>query len=429
MLALAPVLAGLIFRTYTWGVSPRWFEVVRQLDLFYAAIELATVMAARRRGFSYATTLKRLPVDSRVALLLFLATFWIGSVFVAAPMAYSFVRAALWPIHLLFGAAVCYLGGRADAAAVRRFVRLLTLGYIVYLPLLAGHFLTAPRPSLMPGGEIIWTSALPGYLSVRHFGIELGAVLTLLIGALWRDPDALGRRWLACTAVLLIGGAACWSGTRATMFGVGGAALITLVGRRNAPRAGSAALVLAALLLGGSIAQLILPPNDSFGFRLAPPASAAGGYSSGRLDLWLAALRLFADRPLTGWGEGSALWLISWNGTSFAHPHNMPIQMLESWGAPAALAAFYLIARAWHGMQRGARHTPDLLPVLMAFDAMLIMSLVDGVFFHARLMMMVVTLGAIALSTVTDRAGSPLAVPGARRWRGSPTSRDAQGTS
>lgn len=27
------------------------------------------------------------------------------------------------------------------------------------------------------------------------------------------------------------------------------------------------------------------------------------------------------------------------------HPHNMPIQMLQSWGLPAALAAFYLIAR------------------------------------------------------------------------------------
>ncbi|WP_277980477.1 O-antigen ligase family protein [Sphingomonas phyllosphaerae] len=397
LFALLPLAAGLVFRTYTWGVSPRWFEAVRQLDLFYAAIEVAVIMFARHRGLSYGLALQRLPRDTRYVVIGFLATFWLGSAFVAGPVAYSMTRAMLWPIHILFGAALYHLRGASDAAAVRRFVLLLTLGYVAYFPMLALHFLTAPEPSTVPGGAIIWTSALPGYLSVRHFGIETGATLALLIGALWRDPAALHRRWLGFAAILLIGGAACWSGTRAAMFGVAGAIIITIVGRRIPPRTATVVIVIAALTLGGAVAQLIVPPNVSFGFRVAPPAYAAGGYTSGRVDLWIASLRLFLERPLTGWGEGSALWLITWNDVSFAHPHNTPLQMLESWGLPATLAALYLMARSWYALQHRGRGRSELLPILMAVDALLIMSLVDGVFFHARLVMMVAVMVVMGL--------------------------------
>ena len=74
----------------------------------------------------------------------------------------------------------------------------------------------------------------------------------------------------------------------------------------------------------------------------------------------------------------------------------MPLQMLQSWGAPAALAAFYLIARLWSAMQQRVAGNDWLLPIAMAFDALLIMSLVDGVFYHARLVMLVALMNAVA---------------------------------
>ena len=69
--------------------------------------------------------------------------------------------------------------------------------------------------------------------------------------------------------------------------------------------------------------------------------------------------------------------------------------LLESWGAPAACAVFYLIGRLWFALQRRGAQNGWMLPLQMAFDTLLIMSLVDGVFYHARLVM----LGALVVAT------------------------------
>ncbi len=396
LFAVLPLAAGLVFRTYQYEVTPLWFELVRQLDLFFMLVEIAVIVWARRGGFAYGAALRALPKDVRWAVILFLATFWIGSVFVTNFTPYSIVRASLWPMHLLFGAALWHLGGRADAPTVRRVVLLLLAGYLAYLPLLAGYLLSAPDPATLPLGKVIWTSALPGYPSVRTFGMEMGVLLAMLLGLIWRDRHFDGTPLLGLAAIMLVGGAICWSGTRSAVFGVIGASLITLTLRRNVPHPATAFLVLAALLIGGAISLLVLPPDNAFGFRLMPGASG-GDYSNGRIQIWIHTLRLFLARPLTGWGEGSVIWLVFFNENSFAQPHNMPLQMLESWGAPAALAAFYLIGRLWFATQRRVAKHDWGLPVAMAFDALLIMSMVDGVFYHARRVMLVALVTVVAL--------------------------------
>ena len=405
LFAALPLAAGLIFRTYTFEVAPLWFELVRQLDLFFLLVELAVVVVARRRGFAYGAAFCALPRDVRGATIVFLATFWIGSVFVTNFTPYSIIRASLWPVHLLFGAGLWHLAGRADAAAMRRIAMLLLVGYAAYLPLLAAHLLHAPDPATLPKGVVIWTSALPGYLSVRIFGMETGALLAMLLGLVWRDPRFGGRPVLGFVAIMLVGGAICWSGTRAAMFGVAGAVLITMVLRRNMPRAATVGLVLAALLVGGGVSLLLLPPDPSFGFRVQS-GLPSGDFSTGRTQIWTDAFNLFLARPLTGWGEGSFIWLVSYSGINVSHPHNMPLQMLESWGAPAALAAFYLVARAWFNMQRRAARNDWLLPAMMAFDTLLIMSMVDGVFYHARLVMWVALVNVVALAAPQAQRGA-----------------------
>ena len=181
------------------------------------------------------------------------------------------------------------------------------------------------------------------------------------------------------------------------MFGVVGVVLITIILRRDLPQPRAAVLILVGLLIGGGASLLMLPPDASFGFRIMPGATGNSGYSSGRVEIWIDTINLFLARPWTGWGEGSVIWLVSFKGMNFAHPHNMPLQMLQSWGAPAACAAFYLIGRLWFALQRRGAQNGWMLPLLMAFDALLIMSLVDGVFYHARLVMLVTLLGATSL--------------------------------
>ena len=411
LFALLPITAGLIFRTYQHEVDPLWFELVRQLDLFFLLVELAVIVVARKRGFSYGVFFRGLPRDVRWATILFLSTFWIGSVFVTDFTPYAMLRAALWPVHLLFGASLWYLGGRVDAPALRRIVLVLVVGYLAYLPLLAGHFLTAPDPITLREGVVVWTSALPGYLNVRHFGIELGALLAMLIGLIWRNSRFDSRPVQSFITIMLVAGAICWSGTRSAIFGVMGAMLIAVIMRRKLPNADAAALITAALIIGGTLSFLILPPDPWFGFRIISTAQS-GNYSSGRTQLWIDAFHLFLAHPLIGWGEGSAIWLIFLDGTSFAHPHNMPLQMLQSWGAPAACAAFYLIVRLWLMLQRRGAQNGWMLPLLMAFDTLLIMSLVDGVFYHARLLMLVALVSAAALRAPQVQRRSSVSVSG-----------------
>lgn len=418
LFALLPITAGLIFRTYQHEVDPLWFELVRQLDLFFLLVEVAVIAIARKRGFSYGTFFRGLPRDVRCATILFLSTFWIGSVFVTGFMPYAMLRAALWPVHLLFGASLWYLAERVDAPALRRLVLVLVVGYVAYLPLLAGHFVTAPAPATLREGMVVWTSALPGYLSVRHFGIELGVLLAMLLGLVWRDPGFGDRPVVGFVAIMLVGGAICWSGTRAAMFGVAGAVLITIILRRDLPRPRTAVLIMGALLIGGGAGLWMLPPDAAFGFRIMPGAAGESGYSSGRVQIWMDTINLFLARPWTGWGEGSVIWLVSFNGMNFAHPHNMPLQMLQSWGAPAAGAAFYLIGRLWFALQRSGAQNGWMLPLLMAFDTLLIMSLVDGVFYHARLLMLVALVSTVALRAaqtqhISRPRGTEVEAPGA----------------
>lgn len=49
-------------------------------------------------------------------------------------------------------------------------------------------------------------------------------------------------------------------------------------------------------------------------------------------------------------------------------------------------------------MQRRIARNDWLLPVVMAFDTLLIMSMVDGIFFHARMVMLVAFVNAVALA-------------------------------
>jgi exopolysaccharide production protein ExoQ len=410
LFALLPITAGLIFRTYQHEVDPLWFELVRQLDLFFLLVEGVVIATARKRGFSYGVFFRGLPRDVRWATILFLSTFWIGSVFVTDFTPYAMLRAALWPVHLLFGASLWYLGGRVDGPALRRIVLVLVIGYVAYLPLLAGHFLTAPDPVTLREGVVVWSSALPGYLSVRIFGMELAVLLALLLGCVWDEAQTRSKSVLVFASMTIVGGAICWSGTRAAIFGVAGAALITIVMRRQLPRPGSAVLVMTGMLLGGGLSSLLLPPEAAFGFRIMPEPSGAD-YSSGRIQVWIEALRLILARPLTGWGEGSFIWLATFDGANFAQPHNIALQMLQSWGAPAACAVFYLIGRLWFALQRRGAQNGWMLPLLMAFDTLLIMSLVDGVFYHARLLMLVALISAAALRAPQMQRRSSASVP------------------
>jgi O-antigen ligase len=157
----------------------------------------------------------------------------------------------------------------------------------------------------------------------------------------------------------------------------------------------------AALLLAATVATLLNPYGDP-SFMLYRPAGAyadANGASSGRLEYWWAALQVAMDRPWLGSGAGSCWWLVQGPDVNHVQPHNALIQFFLSWGLVPTMALVALLADAALRVHRIARRVPAVVPLVMMLDALLAMSMVDGMLYFARFLMLVSALFAICLAS------------------------------
>ena len=155
VIGFAPVLAGLIFRTYGYHVTPVWAELLRQLDVPFILVEVAVIVWARKLGLNYRAVFDRLDLPAQYALCVFLGSFWISSAFISAEPGYSLLRASFWFVHIAFGFAVFHLAGTATRDGLARWGAALFGGFVVFLPLMAIHLATAPDPALGREGRIV----------------------------------------------------------------------------------------------------------------------------------------------------------------------------------------------------------------------------------------------------------------------------------
>ena len=393
-IGFAPVLAGLIFTTYGFVVSPGWAEALRQLDAPFILIEIAAVLWARKSGMSYRAIFDRLDVPVRLALILFLTTFWVSSAFISPYPTYSLTRSIYWVIHIAFGFAVFHLCGTVTVAGLRRGGAALMVGFLVFLPLMFVHLLTAPDPASLPEGKIIWTSAIPGCLSVRHLGIWATLVLSCAIGALYNVKPKSSELVIVCFVVFAATATLFWSGTRAGVYGGAAGFIMLLATLRSLPSYRSLLAAGAAVFVGVLISEEVwLPVDGSFGFisRFAGVQPSGGdlqAMSSGRTVLWESMMQAFAGSPLFGVGEGAVHWLaVIGESERNVQPHNSVIQALSSWGIIASLAASYLVAKLLLTVHRMARRDARVIPLVLMIDSLLFMSLADGVLYFSRFIM------------------------------------------
>ena len=407
------VLGAILFRTYTYEVAPFTWEVVRHFSIFFMACELVVVWLALRTGLNVRETWRKLAISDRAALALWFLTFWIGSALSEQP-GYSLIVAISWPIHLLFGLAIWHHTGRASLTIeqINRFLgRGLALALVVMLALTAVHFANAPAPASLPGGQVFWQGAIPGFLSVRLFGVVVAYAALFGAGMLMVD-DGPGRSKFAVALLLLGFGALCWSSTRAAVPAFFTALLILplITKCHSSPRVWLtiAITILAAFLLS---TFLPAPSNDYGAFSVfGSDAAAAGDVTAGRIDMWRATLGAIAERPLIGHGEGSMRWLLDQNTGIHVQPHNILLQLFLHWGAVAACAALWLTGRMLLTMVVAAQRCHALLPYAMVVVAAAIAALFDGALYYPQMVMLPVA----ALAFVLGRSASPSLPPQAR---------------
>ncbi|MBB6505294.1 O-antigen ligase [Sphingomonas endophytica] len=381
-----PVLAALLYPTYIHRVDPGWAEWTRLLEMPFVVAELVAIQIAVRRGYRDAALWRALPRDVKAAFGLLAIGLTVSSVFRSQHPFDSILLSLITLVHLRFCAAIHFLARGERVTDIGALFRWLTLGLGALAVLTVWRFQLPPPAAEVPGGVIEWGSALPGFISVRHFGSWTGAIAAGLMLALLYGEEEEQR--IATPAYLLAAGLTCWSGTRAALLAMVVVGVVALVSLRRWPSRARLVRVAALSVLALALALLLLPDDPVFFLYAAGDAQSADMATGGRLALWHATFERWRDAPLFGWGSGSVFWEV-YVGWTHTQPHNVVLQCLISWGVVGAAGALWLLGRAIVATHRTGIDDVRLLPVTGMLYSLLFMSLLEGMLHYPRFIMMI----------------------------------------
>lgn len=398
-----PLVAAILYPTYIHRVDPVWAEWTRLLELPFIACELVVIQVAIRRGYRDAAVWRLLPRDVIAAFALLCVGLTIGSVFISKVPAHSIVLSISTLIHLRF-CAVIYDVARAERPEhVRTLFSWLTLGLVALAILTTWRFQLPPPAASVPGGKIELGSALPGFISVRHFGSWTGAIAAGLMLALLYGEEEKGR--LTDLSYLLAAGLTCWSGTRAAILAMVVVALVALISLRRWPTRARMVQVTGLSLLALGLAVIFLPDHPDFLLYTPADTQSANAIAGGRLALWHDTFECWRQSPLFGWGSGSTFWEV-YIGWAHTQPHNAVLQFLISWGVVGAAGGLWLLGRAIVAVHRTGMDDPRLRPLTGMLYSLLFMSLLEGMLYYPRFIMMIAVGFAVLLAARTSSRGS-----------------------
>ncbi|UVO50915.1 O-antigen ligase family protein [Sphingomonas sp. SUN019] len=401
-----PMLSALMYPVYMHQMQPGWAEWTRLMELPFVACELAIVHVAIRAGYRDALILEKLSKDVIVAFVLLLVGLTVSSLLFSKNVPASITLSITTLIHLRFGAAVFFLARSERDGDIRslfsHFEPGLGIGLVALTILTVWKFQLPPPEWTVPGGHIEWASALPGFINVRHFGSWTGAIAAGLMVALLYGKREQAR--VTSLFYLLAAGLTCWSGTRAAVLAMAVVGLIAIVSLRRLPHIRALVRVggLSVLAMLGAI--VFSPDLPEFSLFVKEDIASVDAMASGRLELWHDTFFRWLDAPLFGWGSGSTFWEVN-IGWAHTQPHNAVLQFLISWGIVGAAGALWLLVRAIVATHRTGMEDDELRPLTATLYSLLFMSLLEGMLYYPRFIMLIM-IGFAVLFAARGDAGS-----------------------
>ncbi|WP_430782651.1 O-antigen ligase family protein [Actinoplanes sp. G11-F43] len=293
-----------------------------------------------------------------------------------------------------------YRYATSDPETVVRFTfQLLFVTAIVYA--LAAIFISGPgeqgRYSAFGGGPNV-------FARIEVLGVIAAIALFMLTGKKW--PLLVIPLFLLATVL---------SGSRGTLVAggaVAGVALLKLRRRLSAAAVGAAGAV-AVIAVG--VIWVLAPPEftDLFQERFVEQ-TVQEQYLSGRTDIWMAALRMFADHPLGGSGLDGFYGLIGVN-QAVEYPHNYLLAVAAE-GGLAGLALMTASIVLWTRIVRGGGNRPQLTGLAVAAAVFVALSsLFSGDYYDSRLAWMFAAMAAAAaLVPLSSHHAAPRPLVGVR---------------
>lgn len=398
-LLLAAVPAAMAAVTWHVGAEPAPWPVIA--NRFFAPpvllAEAAVILLALWRRFADprpAPPLPMLPAAAIVGLIL-LAT---ATTFaVAADRGMALARLGMLVLHCAFGLSMGALAARGGGGRIA--APALATGGFVYAVLCVAYVAT------VDWAVHDWSRFGLGVVNVRHVGFYLAVGIAAAVATAVRASSP--SRWLWALVAIAAAAMLAWSGSRGGYVALAAGSLLTAVvlGGRTWRMAAAMPAVLAA---GALLSLAAPPPAPAYGLlrmRDSVGLDSPDAVSSGRLGMWSGTARQIGDRPLFGHGE--AQFLATPMGLDmYHHPHQSILQTLHQWGVAGLALVSLLAAWLWPLMRRGARARPDLMPLFLVANMLLVYSLYDGIFFFVYPAMMLSGLcGALAGAGVAQGAG------------------------
>jgi putative inorganic carbon (hco3(-)) transporter len=242
------------------------------------------------------------------------------------------------------------------------------------------------------------------FLDPNIFGRFLALVMIVLTALLVYDVPRRDQL-LACGALIVL-----WAGLLLTLSRTSLLALLVGIGVLLAVRFARWRTVAAggAVIVALGIAAVAISPT-TFGLN-----QGLNGVSSGRGSLLSGGLKLFADRPLWGFGSGSfetAYHKHDSKSGSLTASHTIPVTIAAEQGLIGELAYLALVVIAIVTLLRGARGDPVRAAVGAAFLALLFHTMLYADFLEDPFTWTLLGIGAVLAR------GAPAPAPEERRSR------------
>jgi Lipid A core - O-antigen ligase and related enzymes len=352
-------------------------------------VPLLFIPALLFRGSAFATACDGCREAIDRWLLIAAAAVAIVAALMSARPAPALVGSATW-VCILLGAVVARRGAH-DPVCVRLLLAAISFG--AALGCLAIWFTWTPGTAV---------NQFAHYGHARLFGLHMmiGTIAGLGWGCL--APRHRREHWLACLVAITNCGGMLWSGGRAPFLAVIAGVVIWLI---FAPAPARPKILRRAALIficGFLLSCGHWSPEPYLGWWNAIARSAAATsadeLTSTRLSFWRVTWTNIIDAPWFGHGADSYRFIQPKQDGN--QPHNWPLQLALDVGLFGAVPFGALLLRqAWRGLRPPSHPSADLNPqqvAAVAFTVCLIAGLLDGVFYHAVLLMPAALLGGMA---------------------------------
>ena len=373
----------------TWsvdGLMTRAQILIRVLSLVAVFAEILVLLVAIRRGFVFRDVHDATPPRLRIVAGVWISVAMLAVVIGGADnLIFSAIITARYGLQIVtIFALIFLLRSEPQFSAIHWFLWM-TAGQMAYLAALTFFIVAIPHPK-----DFSWLGGLPSATSIRHIANYLSIMCLAPISVFLFAQGHKKHYLLVCIA--LTGMFVAWSGSRASLIGIGAAVVVAVFVLRRHLRKDRVVVLVSAVSLG-ALSSLALPtPDSGFGLiHFVDDGVMKVDVSSGRFEMWQRTASAIFEQPLFGHGAGRFYDNMSrLYGYDLDNPHNFILQYGYDWGLIGVSSGLLLIfVVGIHALRKANTSPMTGFAGVAGYTMLVTIGLLEGMLYHPLKMLLI----------------------------------------